>query len=40
MSFAINSLNRSMGIPDAYPFVVSPAVVEKMKFIHRLIFNL
>ncbi|PZX54563.1 hypothetical protein LV84_02716 [Algoriphagus ratkowskyi] len=40
ISFAINSLNRSMGIPDAYPFVVSPAVVDKMKFIHRLIFNL
>lgn len=39
MSFAINSLNRSMGIPDAYPFVVSSAVVEKMKFIHRLLFK-
>ena len=40
MSFAINSLNRSMGIPDAYPFVVSATVVEKMKFIHRLIIKL
>ncbi len=39
MSFAINSLNRSMGIPDAYPFVVSSVVVEKMKFIHKLVFN-
>lgn len=39
LSFAINSLNRSMGIPDAYPFVVSLPVVDKMKFIHRLIFN-
>lgn len=36
ISFAINSLNRSMGVPDAYPFVVSQAVVDKMKFIHRL----
>lgn len=40
LSFAINSLNRSMGIPDAYPFVVSPAVVDKMKFIHRLVLPL
>ncbi|MEP1086757.1 putative zinc-binding peptidase [Algoriphagus sp.] len=37
ISFSINSLNRSMGIPDAYPFVVSHAVVEKMKFIHHLV---
>ena len=40
ISFAINSLNRSMGVPDAYPFVVSSAVVTKMKFIHTLIYNL
>ncbi|MBN7800553.1 putative zinc-binding peptidase [Algoriphagus aestuariicola] len=37
VSFTINSLNRSMGVPDAYPFVVSPAVLEKMNTIHRLI---
>lgn len=40
ISFAINSLNRSMGVPDAYPFVVSPSVVDKMNFIHRLVFPL
>ena len=39
VSFAINSLNRSMGVPDAYPFVVSPAVVMKMKAIHQLIMG-
>ncbi len=39
VSFIINSLNRSMGVPDAYPFVVSPPVVAKMKFIHDLIRN-
>ena len=37
VSFAINSLNRSMGIPDAYPFVVSPTVVQKMKVIHQMV---
>jgi hypothetical protein len=40
LSFAINSLNRSMGIPDAYPFIISSAVVDKMKFIHQLIYRL
>ena len=36
ITFAVNSLNRSMGHPDFYPFVIPPAVVEKMKFIHNL----
>lgn len=39
ISFAINSLNRSMGIPDAYPFVINSAVIGKMKFIHNLLFG-
>ena len=37
LSFAINSINRSMGVPDVYPFVITPQVVEKMKFIHHLL---
>jgi hypothetical protein len=40
VSFAINSLNRSMGIPDAYPFVINSAVLRKMRFIHRLLNRL
>ena len=36
ITFAVNSLNRSMGHPDFYPFVVPPAVIEKMKYIHNL----
>jgi hypothetical protein len=39
VSFAVNSINRAMGIPDVYPFVISPGVVEKMKFIHQLVFR-
>jgi hypothetical protein len=35
LTFAVNSLNRSMGHPDFYPFVISPAVIEKLRFIHR-----
>ncbi|MDF7813149.1 putative zinc-binding peptidase [Hymenobacter sp. YC55] len=36
LTFAMNSLNRSMGQPDSYPFIIRPAVVEKMSFIHRV----
>lgn len=36
LCFAVNSLNRSMGHPDFYPFVLSPAVIEKLRFIHKL----
>ena len=39
LSFAVNSINRAMGIPDVYPFVISPAVVQKMTFIHGLLLN-
>ena len=34
---AMNSINRSMGRPDLYPFVLAPAVVEKLGFVHDLI---
>jgi len=37
LTFAVNSLNRSMGQPDLYPFVLSPTALEKMDFVHRLI---
>ena len=35
LTFAVNSLNRSMGHADFYPFVISPAVTEKLRFIHQ-----
>jgi hypothetical protein len=33
-TFATNSLNRSMGYADFYPFVISPGVNMKLRFIH------
>jgi hypothetical protein len=36
VEFATNSLNRSMGLTDLYPFVLSPKVMEKLGFIHAL----
>ena len=40
LSFAVNSMNRAMGVQDVYPFEISRPVIEKMKFIHKLLFHL
>lgn len=37
LCFAVNSLNRSMGQPDLYPFVLSPEAIEKLGFVQRLV---
>ncbi len=37
LTVAINNMNRGMGQPDLYPFVLSRPVVEKMQFINTLI---
>jgi len=34
LTFALNSLSRSMGHADFYPFVISKPVIEKLRFIH------
>ena len=38
ISFAMNSINRSMGHIDLYPFVITPAVMEKLGFIHQVCY--
>ena len=35
LTIAVNSLNRSMGQPDLYPFVLSPPVIDKLGFVHE-----
>lgn len=35
-TYAMNSINRSMGINDLYPFVMSDWVIRKLDFIHRI----
>jgi len=37
LTVALNALNRSMGLPDAYPFVISPTVRGKLELVHRLV---
>ncbi|HTO28770.1 MAG TPA: putative zinc-binding metallopeptidase, partial [Devosia sp.] len=33
----LNNLNRAMGLPDAYPFILTPPVIEKLGFVHELV---
>jgi hypothetical protein len=37
LTHAVNSLNRCMGAPDLYPFVLSPPAIAKLGFIHGLL---
>jgi hypothetical protein len=37
VTIALNSLNRSMGMKDVYPFVLSQLVRDKLRFVHDLI---
>jgi hypothetical protein len=37
LSFAVNSLNRSMGLPDLYPFVLGAGARTKLAFVQHLI---
>ncbi|WP_149275254.1 zinc-binding metallopeptidase family protein [Pareuzebyella sediminis] len=37
LTYAINSLNRSMGQQDIYPFVIPDPVIEKLRFVHQLV---
>jgi len=37
LTFTVNSLNRSMGQPDLYPFVLAPGAIAKLGFIHALV---
>jgi len=37
LTIMLNSLNRSMGLEDAYPFVLSDLTLKKIRFVHDLI---
>jgi hypothetical protein len=34
LTYVLNNLNRALGLPDGYPFVLSPPAIEKMRFVH------
>jgi hypothetical protein len=37
LTYALNSLNRGMGLADAYPFVLPQPAVDKLRFVHETI---
>ena len=37
LTMALNSLNRSMGMKDFYPFVLSNAAIDKLRFVHETV---
>jgi hypothetical protein len=37
MTYVLNNLNRGLGNDDAYPFVLSPASIAKLHFVHEVI---
>ncbi|PUA16908.1 putative zinc-binding metallopeptidase [Glaciimonas sp. PCH181] len=37
LTYVLNSLNRSVGTPDSYPFKLSSPVQEKLHFVHRVV---
>ena len=38
LSIMLNALNRSMGLEDAYPFILSQSTLAKLRFVHGLIY--
>jgi len=37
LTVALNSLNRSMGLPDLYPFVLGEKVIARLRFVHGVV---
>ncbi len=37
LAWSLNMINRSMGHPDLYPFVLPPAALDKMRLVHLLV---
>ena len=37
LTYALNLLNRGLGLPDLYPYVRSPKAIEKLRLVHEVI---
>ncbi|MEP7304337.1 MAG: putative zinc-binding peptidase [Acidobacteriota bacterium] len=37
LTYVLNNLNRGLGLPDAYPFVLSTPVIDKLRFVHEIV---
>jgi hypothetical protein len=39
LTYALNAINRGMGLHDVYPFVLSGQAIERLRFIHEVVKN-
>lgn len=39
LTYVLNNLNRGLGMPDGYPFVLSTPVIEKLAFVHDTVLG-
>jgi hypothetical protein len=39
LAYVMNNLSRSLGFADSYPYVLSPAVIGKLRFVHETVFS-
>ena len=39
LTYLLNNLNRGLGMPDAYPFVLPGPAVEKLRFVHETVLQ-
>ena len=37
LTFVLNNLNRGLGLPDGYPFILSTPVIDKLRFVHEVV---
>jgi hypothetical protein len=37
LTYVLNNLSRGLGRADSYPFVLTPVVVQKLRFVHETI---
>jgi hypothetical protein len=37
LTYVLNNLNRGMGLPDGYPFVLSGPAIDKLRLIHEIV---
>ena len=37
LTVALNSMNRSFGMPDPYPFVLTDTAIAKLRFVHEIV---
>ena len=37
LTYMLNNLNRGIGLPDGYPFVLSTPAIDKLRFVHETV---